>query len=93
MQYTAKAAGLKRKVIGLNDTLSRIQALALEHVPGKPFSHDNYLSLRKDSVCVENGLQRLGITPTALEAIVPTYLGDQNRPGRYQNFRASAGRG
>lgn len=92
VQYTARMAGLKRKVIGLSDQLSRLQARVLERLPGKPFSYDNYLSLTKDSVCVQNGFERLGITPTALEAVVPSYLGDQNRSGRYRTFRSTAGR-
>lgn len=92
VKYAAKTAGLRRKVIGLNDTLSRLQAIVLGHVPGKPFSYDNYLSLSVDSVCRENGLAQLGIPPTAVEAIVPTYLGKQNRYARYQDFRGSAGR-
>lgn len=93
VEYTAKTAKLRRKVIGLNDQLSRIQALVLGHFPGKPFSLDNYLSLKKDSVCAENGLAELGISPTAVEAIVPTYIGRQNRAERFRTFRSSAGRG
>lgn len=93
VEYTAKAAGLKRRVIGLNDGLSRLQAMALERIPGKPFSYDNYLSLSKDSVCTQNGFEQLGISPTSIEAIVPTYLGNQNRLGRNQSLRTTAGRG
>lgn len=93
VEYTAKVAGLRRKVIGLSDELSKLQARVLERLPGKPFSYDNYLSLSKDSVCMENGFELLGISPTAVEAIVPSYLGNQNRSGRYQNLRSTAGRG
>lgn len=93
VEYSAKVAGLRRKVIGLNDKLSRLQALVLERLPGKPFSYDNYLSLSKDSVCSSNGFEQLGISPTAVEAIVPSYLGSQNRFSRYQNLRSTAGRG
>lgn len=74
VELTARAFGLRRKVIGLNDTLSHLQARLLEFAPGKPFSMDNYLSLQVDSVCRDdNGLQQLDITPTALEAIMPRY--------------------
>lgn len=93
VEYTATVAGLRRWVVGLNDRLSRLQARVLERLPGKPFSYDNYLSLSKDSVCSRNGFEQLGITPTAIEAIVPSYLGNQNRFGRYQNLRSTAGRG
>lgn len=92
VEYTAKTAGLRRMVVGLNDRLSRLQAQVLGHFPGKPFSLDNYLSLKKDSVCADNGLAELGISPAAVEAIVPTYIGKQNRSERFRMFRRSAGR-
>lgn len=93
VEYTARVVGLRRKIIGLNDGLSRLQARVLERFPGKPFSYDNYLSLSKDSVCTDNGFEQLGITPKAVETVVPAYLGNQNRSGRYQNLRSTAGRG
>lgn len=84
VELTARAFGLRRKVVGLNGTLSRLQARLLEFVPGKPFSMDNYLSLQVDSVCREaNGLQQLGITPIALEAILPRYAARRSIRPRY----------
>lgn len=86
VELTARAFGLRRRIIGLNDTLSRLQARLLEFVPGKPFSMDNYLSLQVDSVCRDgNGLQQLGITPTALEAIVPRYAARRLTRPRYHD--------
>lgn len=86
VELTARAFGLRRKVVGLNDTLSRLQARLLEFVPGKPFSVDNYLSLQVDSVCRDgNGLQQLGITPTALETIVPRYAARRSIRPRYHD--------
>lgn len=92
VEYTARTAGLRRAVLGLGDELSKLQAVLLELVPGKPFSWDNYLSLQADSVCKENGLAKLGISPTSIEAIVPAYLAAQNKSGRYQRFRNAASR-
>lgn len=91
VQYTARRAGLKRWIAGLSDGLSRLQAGVFEYLPGKPFSYDNYLSLQADSVCRENGLMSLGITPTPVEAVVPGYLGRNPRAG-YTHFRRSARR-
>jgi uncharacterized protein YbjT (DUF2867 family) len=54
--YTAEIIGKPTRVIGLGDFLSRSQARLLQHVPGKPFSYDNYLSLQTDSVCSADGL-------------------------------------
>ena len=93
VEYTAQTAGLRRRVTGLGDFLSRLQARVMERLPGPPFSFDNYLSLQVDSVLTgENGLRTLGIAPTEIERVVPTYIGRRNRAGRYQDFRTTAGR-
>ncbi len=93
VEYTAEVMHLKRWIVPLPDWLSRLQAGVLEFFPGKPFSRDNYQSLRVDSVCGGNaGLERLGITPTALETVVPGYLAGHNSRGRYDDYRASAHR-
>lgn len=75
--YIARLQRLRRRVVGLTDRLSRLQAAVLEWVPGKPFSRDNYYSLQVDNVCGANGgaLQAVfGISPTPLETIAPGYL-------------------
>ncbi|MGD8514379.1 MAG: complex I NDUFA9 subunit family protein [Granulosicoccaceae bacterium] len=71
--YTAKTCGMKRLIIGLNDTASSLQARMLGLLPGKPMSYDNYLSLTVDSVCEKGFPLRFGIA-VALEEIVPGYL-------------------
>lgn len=93
VEYTARTAGLRRRIIGLGDGLSKLQARVLELVPGKPFSVDNYLSLQVDSVCKHNGFETLGIQPTALEAIVPAFLGQRGRERTLARYRSTAGRG
>jgi len=93
VEYTANTMGVKRRIIPLNDTLSRLQARILEWAPGKPFSYDNYLSLKVPSVCDVNGFSELGIHPTNLESIVPTYIGQRGRMAFYQELRRAAGRG
>jgi len=92
VEYTARTAGLKRRVLPLGDGISHLQARILEYAPGKPFSLDNYHSLQKDSVCSSPALQALGIEPTALEAVVPQYLGRQSSRARYSLARRLAGR-
>ncbi|SCZ52492.1 complex I NDUFA9 subunit family protein [Thiohalomonas denitrificans] len=79
VEYTAQASELKRKVVGLNDFLSRMQATLLERVPGKPFSKDNYLSMQRDNVCDGPFPEIFGITPASVESIVPTYLGKRDQ--------------
>lgn len=90
--YTRDAIGLKKPVIGLGDALSRWQARLLGMLPGRPFTLDNYHSLQHDSLCTANALPSLGITPTSLKAIVPTYIADRNLRGRFRAFRRVARR-
>ena len=93
VEYTAEVLGLRRWVLGLSDGLSRLQAAVLGALPTPPLTIDNYLSLQVDSVLTgENGLDALGIPPTEIESVVPTYLGPRNRAGRYRGFRTTAGR-
>lgn len=67
--------GLKRAVIGLPDALGKLQGLAFNLVPGKPFSSDNFKSLLLDSVCADNGFLRLDIQPWGMGELAPTWLG------------------
>ncbi|MGH8565419.1 MAG: complex I NDUFA9 subunit family protein [Gammaproteobacteria bacterium] len=91
--YTARCLKLRRYVLPLNARLSLLQAQVLERVPGKPLSLDNYRSLQIDSVCgAENGLLCLGITPTAVESVVPGYLAERGQRGLYRKLRGLARR-
>lgn len=89
VRYTARHLGLRRLVLPLPDALARIQAAVCDFVPGKPFSTDNYLSLEIDSVGGIDGLHRLGIAPTAIDAIVPEQLGLHVRQRRYDSYRST----
>ncbi|MCK7593380.1 complex I NDUFA9 subunit family protein [Pseudomarimonas salicorniae] len=79
VEYTARCMGLKRLIVPLPDALARIQALVFDFVPGKPFSSDNYRSLKLDSVGGVDGLHRLGIAKTPIDAVVPKLLGEAGR--------------
>ena len=75
VQLTAQARGRRRAVIALPAALGRLQAEIGEHLPGKPISRDNWRSLQTDSVSADNGLPRLGITPTPVAPKLPEILG------------------
>jgi NADH dehydrogenase len=92
VEYTASVLGLKRRVIGLSDKLSRLQAAIFEYLPGKLFSKDNYASLQIFNICRQNGLSKLEIKPTAIEAVVPEYLGQHNQRAYYLELRRHAQR-
>ncbi len=67
VRFVSRNTGQNKRIIRLSDKASRMQASILQHFPGKPFTPDNYLSLRTPSVCGEDGLSALGVTPTSLE--------------------------
>lgn len=74
VRLLTQTLGLRRHILPLNDSLSRLQAALLQYVPGKPFTLDNYRSLQVASVCDAPFPEIFGITPRALEEILPTYL-------------------
>ncbi|MGD9164025.1 MAG: complex I NDUFA9 subunit family protein, partial [Chromatiales bacterium] len=85
--YTAQTTGLRRLILPLGDGLSKLQANIFGLLPGRPFTLDNYLSLQCDSVCEINGFEALGITPQAIESIVPRYLAQNSHRGRFDYYR------
>lgn len=90
VEYTARQTGHRRPVIALPSQLGRIQAELCEHLPGKPFSRDNWRSLAKDSIVTgANGFGQFAMTPTSVEAIMPALL---RRRERYTELREKAGR-
>lgn len=75
VRITAEVAGLRCSIVRLPDFVSFVQATVMNLLPGKPFSLDNYRSLKIDAVCSEDGCARLGIKPQPMLAVLPTYLG------------------
>jgi NADH dehydrogenase len=82
----------RRWIIGLPDFAARLQGFVMNFVPGRPFSTDNYRSLKVDSVCTENGLPKLGIKPQSMMASARQYLGALEDNARLSQNRAAAGR-
>jgi uncharacterized protein YbjT (DUF2867 family) len=88
----AKLTGRRRWIVGLPDPVARLQALAMDFVPGRPFSSDNYRSLTVDSVCEADGFAKLGIKPQSMVGTARQYLGAHEDNTRLSRNRASAGR-
>lgn len=91
IELTGRVTGHSRPVIGLNPTLSYLQALCMEFLPVKILSRDNVRSMRVDNVCACAWPEVFKFTPAALEAVLPTYLQTAPR-SRYDRFRSQAGR-
>ena len=91
VQMTARQLGLRRAVVPMPDLVGRLQGLVCDFVPGKPFSSDNFRSLKTDSVGGIDGLHRLGITPVRVAERLPEILGHhddkQTRLARYRAAR------
>jgi NADH dehydrogenase len=91
VQLAGRLSGHARPVIGLPAGLGRLQALALELLPGEPLmSCDNLDSMQVPSITTGRhpGLDSLGIRPAALEAVAQTYLGHAQGPARLDPWRA-----
>ncbi len=88
VEFTAHTAKLKRKIISLPNWLGRIQAAVMDFVPGKPFSTDNYRSLKTDSTSKLNGLGYFKIIPHSIETQVHRYVGNSTHQGLLDRLRA-----
>lgn len=90
VSYTTRVLGLKRDLWELSDGLSRFQALLMQFLPGKPFTMDNYRSLQVDAVCTEEFPALFNIKPTAVETVVPYYLGRRDQHAMFDAIRVQA---
>ncbi len=94
-RYSGVNDGEGRPIIGLPDVLARLQAALMELAPGEPImSRDNLDAMKADNIAsgVLPGLEALGITPSALAAIAPFYLGAQGLRSGLMAKRMTAGR-
>ncbi len=91
VRLTAAAARLPCHILRLPDALGLLQAMLLGLLPGKPLSLDNFRSLTVDSICTQDGLARLGISPRHLMAILPFYLGPFIGPAELNAARRTDG--
>jgi len=94
VNYLAKLMGVTRYVWSLGENSSYLVASFMEKlIPGKPYSLDNFYSSQVDSVCDNNHLLQLGITPQTIESILPKYFSNASTPRElYSAFRLEAGR-
>ncbi len=82
LAYVLHETRRRRPMIEIPQGLASLQAKIAEKVPGKPFTQDQLKLLQRDNVAGQGvpGLDGLGIVPTPIELVVPTYL-DRYRPG------------
>jgi uncharacterized protein YbjT (DUF2867 family) len=83
LTYILKETGRENMaLVNMPVALTKLQALVLEMLPGKLLTRDQLKMLARDNVVSSEakGLSDLGISPTAIEQIVPAYL-RRYRPG------------
>lgn len=76
MELVVRETGRRRKLVQMPLRAAAMQALFLERLPTPPLTRDQVKLLARDNI-VGSGLptlKDLGITPTAVEAVVPLYL-------------------
>ena len=90
--YVGKVTDNERPIVALGPALGRLQAFALEMLPGMLMSRDNLASMEKDSVCGCDFPSVFGIAPAPLPAVAPAYLAPAAAKSRYDGYRANSGR-
>ena len=90
VQLAGRLGSQERAVIPLPMALGRLQAWAMEWMPGEPLmSRDNLDSMAVDNVASGRGpdLASLGIRPAAVAAVAAAYLGDAGPRSRLLALR------
>jgi NADH dehydrogenase len=82
LAYILKVTGRDLPLVNMPVPLVQLQAWMLEKLPGKILTRDQLKLLKHDNVVSPDalGLGDLGVSPTAVEQIVPDYL-RRYRPG------------
>jgi NADH dehydrogenase len=92
VRFVAATLGVKRRIVALPGALGTLQAVVLEHLPGKLMTRDNLRSMQVDNVCAGPFPGLFGFRPSALEAVVPQYMAASTARSRYPRYRHHAGR-
>ncbi len=85
MELLLTEIGAKRLLVPIPWGIARMQGAFAEKLPGKPLTRDQVALLKQDNVLsgAAPGLAELGIQPTAVELILPTYLDRFRKGGRF----------
>ena len=83
LEFVLAETGRRRLLMPLPFWVAYLQAAVLEHLPSPPLTRDQVKMLMCDNVVGADvlGLADLGIAPTAVETVVPTYLARFRRAG------------
>ena len=76
LEYMLQLTGRRRPIVEMPEGLANLQAKLTAWLPNPTLTRDQIILLKRDNVPSGElpGLAELGITPTSLEAILPSYL-------------------
>ena len=83
----------KRLLLPLPFPLARLQAMLLQFLPNPPLTPDQVELLKRDNIVSAQArdegrtLDGLGIAPTSIETIVPSYLWRFRKTGQFRHGR------
>lgn len=85
LDYIMRATGRRRCLLNLPWGLAKFQARLLQYLPRPPLTPDQVELLKQDNIVSPGALTLtdLGISPTAMEVIAPTYLDRFRAGGRF----------
>jgi uncharacterized protein YbjT (DUF2867 family) len=95
MEYTLALIERPRLLVSLPFGIARLQAKFMQYLPGAPLTPDQVTMLGVDNVVSAPAkaqgrtLEGLGITPTALDSVVPTYLWRFRKSGQFRTDKAA----
>jgi uncharacterized protein YbjT (DUF2867 family) len=90
MEYVLATIERRRLLIPIPFALAKLQATFLQYLPKPPLTPDQVELLKTDNVVSAEAeregrtLQGLGIEPTAMEVVVPTYLWRFRKTGQFR---------
>jgi uncharacterized protein YbjT (DUF2867 family) len=93
MEYVLATTGRKRLLLPLPFGLAKLQASILQFMPKPLLTPDQVELLKTDNIVSElaeregRTLEGLGLTPTAIESVVPGYLWRFRKSGQFQSSK------
>lgn len=90
MQLMLRMMGRKRCLIGIPFWLAALKAFFLQLLPNPMLTLDQVELLKTDNIVASSThtFRDLGITPTAIETVLPTYMDKYREGGRYNVKKA-----
>jgi NADH dehydrogenase len=91
MEYTLATIERHRLLVSLPFAIAKLQASVLQFLPKPPLTPDQVELLRSDNIVSEQAvrdqrtLDGLGITPTSIQAVVPSYLWRFRKTGQFRD--------